>query len=141
MPGAGEPLWSLGLFGESLFNIHVHGDGSFLCVDHAVGDELGVSTVADIEQWLVDRRAEEDLRQSDVALTLARSHDWGVLKLKVFTIAVSWSDGAFTATLTSNFEPVISPELADAVKGAAEMACRLFGAPVELALAGASWIS
>lgn len=128
----GEPLWSLGVLGESRLNISVEDDGRFHCYDAGRDDDATLDRVADVEDWLEPR--EEEARQpSAVLLDIARSDDWRILKAHPFRLYVSWSDGYFAATLPALTEAGFGQTLDAAVNRAGEMLCHLFGAPVELA--------
>ncbi|MEU6765512.1 hypothetical protein ABZ916_23665 [Streptomyces sp. NPDC046853] len=58
---------------------------------------------------------------------------WKYLKLTPIGLHVSWSDGYFSATAAYLGEAGFGKTLAEAINGAGEMVCRLFGAPVQIA--------
>ncbi|WP_189784846.1 hypothetical protein [Streptomyces capitiformicae] len=128
----GEPLWSLGLLGESRLNVSVEDDGSYHCYDADRDDDVTLSSVGDVESW-VEPREDEARKPSRVLLGMARSDDWRILKAHLFQLYVSWSDGYFAATLPALTETGFGRTLAEAVNHAGQMLCHLFGAPIELA--------
>jgi hypothetical protein len=67
-----------------------------------------------------------------VLLDIARSDVWRILKAHRFRLYVSWSDGYFAANLPALTEAAFGQTVAEDVNRAAEMLCRLFGAPAEL---------
>ncbi|MGW1364535.1 hypothetical protein ACWCQP_44915 [Streptomyces chartreusis] len=128
----GEPLWSLGVLGESRLNVSIEDDGRFRCYDAGRDDDATLDTVADIEHWL-EPREDEARKPSAVLLNIARSDDWRILKAHPFRLYISWSDGYFAATLPALVEAGFGRTLAEAVNRAGEMLCHLFEAPAELA--------
>lgn len=128
----GEPLWSLGVLGESRLNVSVEDDDRYHCYDADRDDDATFSSVGDVESWM-EPREEEARKPSRVLLDIARSDNWRILKAHPFRLYVSWSDGYFAATLPALTEAGFGRTLAAAVNHAGEMLCHLFGAPIELA--------
>jgi hypothetical protein len=128
----GEPLWSLGILGESRLNIHVNPEGKYSCYDHDEDTEVVCTSIPEVEGWLSNRedRAREP---SPMLLELARTNDWSILKSHPHELRVSWSDGYYSASLPGLGEASFAATLKDAINGAAEMLCGLFGAPAALA--------
>ncbi|MFF0450020.1 hypothetical protein ACFYT4_27090 [Streptomyces sp. NPDC004609] len=85
-----------------------------------------------MQAWL-EEREEEARRPSAVLLKIARANDWQTLKSLPVTLRVSWSDGWFSAAAYQLNEAAFGDTLAEAVNGAAEMLCRVLGAPLEIA--------
>lgn len=128
----GEPLWSVGVLGESRLNVSVEGESRYHCYDHDRNDEATLDSISEVESWL-EPREEEARKPSAVSLSIARSDDWRILKTYPFRLSVSWSDGYFAATLPALTEAGFGQTLVEAVNQAGEMLCHLFGAPTELA--------
>jgi len=66
-------------------------------------------------------------------LPLGRADNWKILKVHPHELRVSWSDGYYSASMPGLGDASIAATLKDALNGAAEMLCRLFGAPAALA--------
>jgi hypothetical protein len=134
----GEPLWSAGLFGESRLNIHVDQDGRFACFDYdadKAGDadpDTTCATIAEVEAWIA-ARADRAGRPSAAAVAYARDSDWALLKTYAHPVTVTWSDGAYHASLSGLFEASAAATLQDALGGVASLLCGLLGAPAGLA--------
>jgi hypothetical protein len=126
------PLWSMGVFGESRLNIYVTASGGFHCFDHLAGEEVEVSTLAEVEAWLA-RREQNATVTSAAQREYARTYDWKVLTEIPIAVGVSWSDGAWAASVPDCFDVALAPTLAEAVAGARTMICALFDAPAEIA--------
>ncbi len=128
----GELLWSLGILGESRLNIHVSPEGMYSCYDYDEDTEAICASIPEVEEWLSTRedRAKEP---SPTLLELAQADDWRVLKAHPHELRVSWSDGYYSASMAGLGEASIAATLKDAINGAAEMLCLLFGAPAALA--------
>ncbi|CAG6397612.1 hypothetical protein NMG29_39200 [Streptomyces cocklensis] len=128
----GEALWCLGVLGECRLAIHVNDDLLFHCYDHDQDSDAVAADSTEVETWLQAR--EETARQpSGLLLKMASSDSWNLLKLYTFRIRVSWSDGYYAASVIALAEASFGRTVPEAVNGAAEMICRLFNAPAELA--------
>lgn len=127
----GEALWCCGVLGESRLVVYVKPAG-FHCYDRAEDSEAVVPDTAGIEAWLAPREADAST-PSALMQEMAKANDWQVLRIHQFLLDMSWSDGMFCATLPALHEPSFGIGLGDAINGAAEMLCQLFGAPLELA--------
>ncbi|GAA1932169.1 hypothetical protein GCM10009837_67350 [Streptomyces durmitorensis] len=58
---------------------------------------------------------------------------WKYLELTPIRLRVSWSDGYFSATAGYLSEASFGRSMTEAINGAGEMICQLFGAPVQAA--------
>ncbi|MEU1495744.1 hypothetical protein ABZ456_36560 [Streptomyces sp. NPDC005776] len=128
----GEALWCLGVLGECRLAIHVTEESQYHCYDHGTDSDTVVADIPAVESWLQDR--EEAARQpSPVIMKMASAETWKLLKIYPFQLRVSWSDGYYAASVAALAEASFGRTAAEAVNGAGEMICQLFGAPAELA--------
>jgi len=64
---------------------------------------------------------------------MASADSWKLLKSHPFRLRVSWSDGYYAASVAALAEASFGRTVAEAINGAGEMICQLFGAPAEFA--------
>ncbi|MYS36331.1 hypothetical protein K388_06980 [Streptomyces sp. KhCrAH-43] len=126
----GEALWCLGVLGECRLAIHVTGGLQYHCYDHGADSDTVAADTTAVESWLKGR--EEAAQQpSPLIIEIASADSWKLLKSHPFRLRVSWSDGYYAASVAALAEASFGRTVAEAVNGAAEMICQLFGAPVE----------
>lgn len=138
----GEALWSLGSFGESLLNIHVQADGSYHCLDYlqdkrsSAGDTDGwlvTRSLGEIEEWLA-KREEQSRKPSPLTMQILSDEDWRVLRLHLFPVRVSWSDGWYLATVRGlPEEATFEKTLKAVIDSTKAMIVRSLDAPTEVA--------
>jgi hypothetical protein len=127
----GEIGWHLGVLGEARLVITV-ADSGYRCYDHAQDESVICETVLDVTQWL-DEREEAASEPSDMLRRLGQADDWAVFKAYAYKVYLTWSDGYFAASVPGFQDAAFGPGLAETLNGAAEMICRFFGAPEDLA--------
>ncbi|MEU8523397.1 hypothetical protein [Streptomyces sp. NPDC048577] len=128
----GEALWCLGVLGECRLAIHVTEDLRYHCYDHGADSDTVAADTTAVETWLKGR--EEAARQpSPLIIEMASADSWKLLKSHPFRLRVSWSDGYYAASVAALAEASFGRTVAEAINGAGEMICQLFGAPAEFA--------
>jgi hypothetical protein len=129
----GRALWRLGAFGEAALTIQVVEGGVYRCCDHGEESDFAAATTAHVERWL-DHRETTARQISPLLRELIADADWERLRVYIFEVRVSWSDGWYSAVVRGlPEEACFERTLAGVLRCAREMLVRVSGALPELA--------
>jgi len=128
----GEPLWSLGSFGESMLNIQIT-DKGFGCFDYREDESSVFDTIALVSNW-VDAR-EMDARQlSELSSEWLSANNWELLRRHIFVAQISTIGQQFLTEVDGVLGPgQMSENFVEAVRCSGTLIVDFLNAPQELA--------